>query len=123
MIDRRSPVSRSDIVFALVLLAFAAVVALILWMQPAGNEVVFRQDGQIVGTYPLNEDRTVEIGGTYLNTFEIHGGSVRVVHTTCPNHQCEKMGAISRVGAALICVPNQVSVSIEGQGGIDAYTG
>lgn len=116
-------VSKSDIVFAAALLAAAALCALLAWSRPAGASVVFRRDGEIVERLPLDRDAVFTIDGAYENVFEIRDGKARVIRTTCPNHQCERMGAISRSGSSIICAPNRTSASIEGGDGVDAYTG
>lgn len=77
--------------------------------------MVFRQNGKIVRTAPLAEDAEITVPGAYTNVFEIADGTVRVVYTDCPNHQCEHMGVISAEGAAIVCVPNAVSAVIEGE--------
>lgn len=112
-----------DLWFAAGLLACAALSAVLLWVQPSGRVVVFRQNGDVIARRSLDEDGTVEISGTYTNVFRIEDGSIRVVETDCPNHACEATGAISQSGAAIICAPNHVSAAIEGDGGLDAYTG
>lgn len=115
----------SDWLFAGGCLALAGLLALWLYGSAgAGDTVVFRQNGRIVQTMPLSEDAEVTLEGEYTNVFEVRGGTVRVSYTDCPNQQCVHMGAISAAGASIVCVPNEVSVSIEGKAAqIDAYTG
>lgn len=123
---RSSKVVRaSDWVFAGVCLAAAGILAVFLWSgKTAGENVVFRQNGKIVETVPLSENTRVELHGRYTNIFEIQDGQVRVVWTDCPNRQCEHTGYISSSGASIICVPNEVSASIQGRAGtVDAFTG
>lgn len=116
----------SDWVFAGICLAAAGLLAVVLWTgSGAGDRVVFRQNGQIVKTVPLDTDMEVTIQGEYTNVFEISDGSVRVVYTDCPNHQCEHTGSISLSGASIVCVPNEASAEIvSGKGAaVDAATG
>ncbi len=117
-------VSISDIVFTVVLAAAAILVWFFLAALPAGNAVVFRQDGKIVAESSLFANTQMTIKGAYTNIFEIKDGTVRIVFTDCPNHQCEKSGAISADGASIVCAPNHVSATIEETGGeVDAITG
>lgn len=44
---------------------------------------------------------------------EIEGGRVRVTDSPCPDKICEKMGWISKKGQQILCVPNQLIISIE----------
>lgn len=113
----------SDLWFAGGLLLAAAVLAFLMWSQPQGTQVVFRQDGEIVGTYSLSSDAEIRIDGNYTNVFEISGGQVRVVETSCPNGACMDAGAVSSAGTSIICAPNHVSATVEGNGGLDAFTG
>lgn len=106
------------------MVAAAIVAAVLLWSLGAGERVVFRLHGQIVSEHPLSENKDVTVSGAYTNVFRIENGTVRVVETDCPNHQCEHTGAIRRAGQSIACVPNEASASIEGRGeNLDALVG
>ena len=68
-------------------------------------------DGTLFGTYSLEEDRTVEINDT--NRLVISEGSARMEWADCPDQVCVDHRAISRDGESIICLPNQVVVSVE----------
>lgn len=38
---------------------------------------------------------------------------IAITHVTCPNHLCEEMGWVNRVGIPVVCLPNDVYVVIE----------
>lgn len=117
-------VKPSDIIFTILIIAAAVVAWFIVVSGNSGQTAVFRQNGEIIAQLPLNEDTEYEISGDYTNLFEIKDGHVRVIHTDCPNKQCEKSGSISASGASIVCAPNRVSVTIDETGGsIDAITG
>jgi hypothetical protein len=119
-----SIVKASDIIFTAVLVLAAVFVWALFSGGEAGNTVVFRKDGEVLASMPLDKDAEYVIDGEYTNEFTIENGSVYVSHTNCPNHQCEKMGAVSSAGAGIVCAPNRVSAVIEGEGAeIDAVTG
>lgn len=44
----------------------------------------------------------------------IEHGSARVTESTCRDHVCMRTGAVSRPGEAIACIPNGVSVVVEG---------
>jgi len=116
-------VSISDIVYAAVIIAVSLMVWFFVLPHEQGALVVFRIDGEIVASLPLTEDAMYEIEDAYHNRFEISSGSVRVVYTDCPGHQCEKTGAISTSGQSIVCAPNHVSATIEsGAAEVDAIT-
>lgn len=63
----------------------------------------------------LRPDRTVEIQGARGPlALEVRDGAVRVLEAPCPDKLCVHQGAVSRAGAALVCVPSGVSVRVGG---------
>ena len=75
--------------------------------------LVILRDGEIFGTYPLTEDRIIEIGET--NICEISGGEVKMTHADCPDQVCVHSPRINRYGGTIVCLPNKVILSIEGE--------
>lgn len=64
--------------------------------------------------YSLDEDRTVSVTGPLGETLvQIRDGEARIVSSPCPNGSCMR-GGIERYPGTLVCLPNQVIVSIEG---------
>ena len=49
---------------------------------------------------------------------------VRVIHSECSEKICMKQGAISNKGQIIVCVPNQMIITIDGEAGhsLDAVT-
>lgn len=76
-------------------------------------------DGSLFGTYSLEEDQTVEINDT--NRLMIREGSARMEWADCPDQICVHHRDISRDGESIICLPNQVVISIDSteQSGVD----
>ncbi len=117
-------VLKSDIIFAVMFIVIGIIIWSVLAFSPTGTTVVIKQDGAKIASYSLAENTQFSVQGEYTNTFEISDGAIRVIHTNCPNHQCEKSGEISAVGSSLVCAPNHVSATIIGEGGeIDAIAG
>ena len=72
---------------------------------------------------PLGVDRTLLVAGLRGRvTVEVGDGSVSVTSADCPDHVCVHSGAITRPGAAIVCVPNEVTVRVGGarDDGLDA---
>ena len=69
-----------------------------------------RQDGEVFGTYGLTEDQTVEIDDT--NRLVIKDGEARMEWADCPDQICVDHRAVSRNGESIICLPNQVVVTV-----------
>lgn len=83
--------------------------------RPEGRQVFVEQEGQIVFTSPLGEDRTVTLAGPHGDTVvSIRNGRARIVEASCPNKVCMGMGEVSRQGEVIACVPNVLLLHIEG---------
>ena len=90
------------------MLVFNAVSA----MSYEGTRLVILKDGEMYGSYPLTEDRIIEIGET--NICEIQGGEVKMTHANCPDQICVHSIPIGRYGGTIVCLPNRIILSIEG---------
>lgn len=67
--------------------------------------------GEHYGTFSLDQDQTVDINGT--NQLVIEDGSARMEWADCPDQICVEHRKISRNGESIICLPNQVVISVE----------
>ncbi len=117
-------IRKNDIYLVLIILAvFLLILLFINLSKKKGNLVTVSIDGQIVETYPLDEDLDIVIdgydGGT--NRLVIENGQAYLKDTSCPDHLCEKMGKISSVGQSIICLPNRVVVEITGDSSSSEY--
>lgn len=77
-----------------------------------GARVVVTAKGEEYGVYSLSEDTTVQIGNT--NRLVIKNGTVKMEEADCPDQICVRHKKISRSGESIICLPNEVVVTIEG---------
>lgn len=78
--------------------------------------MVISQSGQVVERLPLNQDTLVEMEG---NTVEIVDDTVTMVCADCSNQVCVHQGTISYGGQVIVCSPNQVTVTIVTEDGLD----
>ena len=115
---RKSSKVKNDIIFITVLLALIAVLgAVYIFSRGEGDTVTVTVGGELYGEYPLSEDRTVEIkNGEAVNTLIIEGGRARVEHASCPDGVCVAHKPISRDGESIICLPNEVVVTVRKKG-------
>lgn len=101
-----------------ILIAFCLVLSAVLYLVfvgkgEYGTRAVVRINGELIaeysllveGTYPLN-------GGT--NVLVIHDGTAHMEDADCPDKLCVRQGAISLTGQCLTCLPNKLTVTIEG---------
>ncbi len=81
-------------------------------------KVVITTGDEVYGTYPLYEDRVVEVKTPHgQNTVTINGGSVWVSDASCRDEICIGTGKIRSPGKSIVCLPNRVSVSIVSESG------
>ncbi len=80
----------------------------------------------LVERLPIRENRTaLHIEGIKASvTLAVEDRSVRITAASCKHKTCMTLGAINRPGQTLICIPAQISVSIEGRdgSGVDSVT-
>ncbi|MFQ5707152.1 MAG: NusG domain II-containing protein [bacterium] len=74
----------------------------------------------------LSENRVFKIRGAMgQTTIEISDSAIRVLDSDCPQKLCVHQGKISRTGEVVVCVPNKITIWIEGsrKNKFDAVTG
>lgn len=105
------------LIVAVLLLAVLASFFL-LGARPQGERVLVERAGRLIFTAPLAENRVVDLEGPLgLTRLEIRDGRARILASPCPTKACIGMGAIACRGELLACVPNQLLVRIDGEGG------
>lgn len=69
--------------------------------------------------YSTKKDGIYEVKGLLgITTFEIKDGRVRIIDSPCPNKTCVNQGWHS----PLVCLPNNVIITIEDEGEFDALS-
>ena len=117
-----SYLTRGDIVLisgVLALLVFWLVWSALIWSAPSGGEVSVVVRGEEIFRAELSEqEQEVELEVEGLEfTLELQEKKVRIrpmPHEDCPRQICSSMGWISSPGQAIVCVPNQLLISVEG---------
>ena len=72
-----------------------------------GGEAVVRVGGEVQGRYPLSVDGVT-------NTLCIENGAARIMEADCPDQVCVRQGRVNKTGQVITCLPNRLTVSIEG---------
>jgi hypothetical protein len=105
-----------DILAFVVCVASVAGLSVRAYGQNRGQATSIRVDAPTGSwVYPLDQDRRFEVLGPIgRNVIEIHAGSARVVEADCRDKICISMGAISKPGSWIACLPNQVFVRVLG---------
>jgi hypothetical protein len=112
------------------LLLFMVAAALVMLVLPLGGKgrggsVVVEGAGGFRETMSLMEDAELVVPGPKGETIVVvEAGWVRIDSSPCRYHICMGMGRICASGRSIVCVPNQVVVTVEGGGRatIDAVT-
>lgn len=63
---------------------------------------------------PMHADIPGLLGDTLIH---ISDGKISIEDSPCPTKSCTMMGGISRKGQWLVCMPNGVFITIEGDSG------
>ena len=72
------------------------------------------QDGQVVGTYSLQQPRTLRYesqDGGY-NIVVIADGKVRVSEASCPDQVCVRTGPTDQTASPIACLPNRLVIQV-----------
>ena len=105
------------VIVSLLLVSLIAVIALLLTRR-SGESVVVEVNGEYVATYSLLEDGMYSLNnGT--NMLIIEGGKAYMSEADCPDKTCVKRGGVSYSGESIVCLPNRITVTVKGEGGVD----
>lgn len=117
---------KQDILLLAALLAGVLLLgAFLMLTRKSGAEVVVKVAGTQVTSIPLDKDTKYTIHGVNGGTNElvIADGQIWLEEASCPDKLCVHQGKIQYAGQSIICLPNQVSVTIEDEqdkNGVDA---
>lgn len=111
---KQTPRLRYDLILIGALLVISLGVLLITTLtRREGGYVEVEQSGQIVATYSLSIDGEYSLnGGT--NILVIEGGAAYLKDANCPDKTCVKTGKIHYVNQSIICLPNEISITVRG---------
>ena len=106
------------VVLAVLLLGVAAA-----WLAYGGENsgaltATVKHRGQVVARVELSslaEKKTVSIDGAYHLTVTLDRAGAAVTDSDCPGQDCLHTGRITRSGQSIVCLPEQVIVTLEGK--------
>lgn len=106
------------VVLAVLLLGVAAA-----WLTYGGENsgaltATVKHRGQVVARVELSsltEEKTVSIDGAYHLTVTLDKTGAAVTDSDCPGQDCLHTGRITRAGQSIVCLPEQVIVTLEGK--------
>lgn len=104
-----------DLIFAIAITTLGIFLTVKNFSQK-GSVVKVNADGKHY-EYSAKQDGIYKVGGPLgITTFEIKDGKVRIIDSPCPNKTCVKQGWHS----PLVCLPNNVIITLEEEGEFDA---
>ncbi|MDR1495859.1 MAG: NusG domain II-containing protein [Clostridiales Family XIII bacterium] len=108
-------IRRNDIILIVgVLLVGAVLFIVIASAKTDGARVDVLVNGDVAESYPLREDRTVELAYNGHNLLRIEDGTATVTAADCPDKLCVKQRTISKEGETIVCLPHRVVIRISG---------
>ncbi len=104
--------------------ALLVCLALVVWLllpRQAGAQVVVTRGGEELGRYALDVPTQVSIQGAngFSLTLVVEDGQAHVEDSTCPDLICQHHAPVDKTGESIICLPGQVSITVEGGGDLD----
>ena len=115
----------ADLILVAALLLLAGVLALTLNAnRQEGGVAVVRVDGVEVERHSLSLNGTFPLNGG-SNILVIENGQAWLSEANCPDHICVKQGKIHYTGQVITCLPNRLTVTVEGgeSDGVDLVVG
>ncbi len=113
-------IRKKDILLLLVLLGLAGIGMGLLQLRPAADRVVVKQDGKVIGSYLLAQDREILLDNDWgRNKIRIKDGQVSVTAADCPDQICVRHRPVSRDQETIVCLPHRLVVEViraEGKG-------
>ncbi|WP_097027088.1 NusG domain II-containing protein [Clostridium peptidivorans] len=107
------------IVIAVLLIASIGTYAYKLAFKDKDKIAVIKENGKVVKTINLSKLKGTEKfdikSGDHFNTIVVENNKISIIDADCPDKVCIKTGWISDAGQSIVCLPNKVIVSIEGE--------
>lgn len=87
------------------------------WFAKTGDEILIRVNGEIYGTYDLNENQTIKISSSKEkeNVIVIEEGQAYMKSASCKDLICVHQRKINKTGETIVCLPNKVIVEVIGE--------
>lgn len=81
-----------------------------------GERIVITVEGEVYGSYRLSDEQDIKISrdGKVVNIVRIEDDKAYMYLADCPDHLCQRQGAVYREGESIICLPNRVAVTVQG---------
>lgn len=109
--------SKADIALFIFIVVIAAAGMLLPAGSGGGITAVIRVDGREYREVDLSVDQSFYIGNVKI---EVRDGAIAFTESDCPHKECVRSGWLKTPGSSAACLPNRVSITVEGESGVDA---
>jgi hypothetical protein len=100
------------LLFGLILTAWLATS---VWNGAAADKVIIRSGGKIFREVPLSRNQNIEVPGPLgISLVAIYNRQARIAADPSPRQYCVRQGWLKLAGEISVCLPNQVSVELNG---------
>ena len=109
-----------DALVVIIVVAFAVMTAAFVYGKNRGETLTATVEhrGQVAAQVALStlmEEKKITIDGQYHLTVTLTKDGVSVTESDCPGQDCVHTGRITRAGQSIVCLPEQVVVTLEGK--------
>lgn len=88
-----------------------------LWSGELAETAIIRSGGKIFRVVPLSRDQRIEVPGALgTSVITIEKRRARVSSDPSPRQYCVRQGWLQQAGEIALCLPNQVSIELAGDG-------
>jgi hypothetical protein len=110
-----SKIQIGDLFTIIIFIVLTTYLSSILWNFPQGEYLKIDMGKQEIGSFSLNQNVTKVIEGPVGKTeVIIDSGKVRISKSPCTKKYCIHQGWINQINQSIVCVPNQIYISIIG---------
>lgn len=121
--SRSGPTVGDGLVVALLAAAIGALYAALWRPAEAASHAEVYVEGRSVLRLDLHRAGTHRVAGARGESLlQVDAGRIRFTDGPCRNRVCIYSGWLSASGDGTACLPNRVSVTLRGQGGVDAVS-
>lgn len=117
---------KGDFLIFSLIIVIAIVSAICFYRAPLmARTVTIYVDSEKYADYVISEgnEQIVTLKTEFgYNQVKLQSDAVQMIQSDCANQDCIRMGSVSHAGDALICLPNKVTVVLEGGDAVDAVS-
>lgn len=113
--------NQKDFIFVAAVLVATIILGVVFWIRgsrsatkTAGGVLEITIDGELYGSYPLKQEREIEVVSSYgRNMVVIEDGKAFVKEADCPDKICVGMPRISQEGEVICCLPHRLFLNVK----------